>query len=186
MPAKGFKKQFCPKGHDTFITGRDRNNSCFECKLIWSKENMNEYSRTYYLTHSVYKIEQTSKYNQEHKEQVSIYRKMWFMQNPEYLKQYIKDNPDIRRLSSAKIRVKRVARLVSFGQNGIKEIYKDKPENKTVDHIIPLCGKKVSGLHVSWNLQYLTKVQNSSKCNRVDLLEASSWYGRILKEAGLK
>ncbi len=50
----------------------------------------------------------------------------------------------------------------------IKNIYSNCPENMVVDHIVPLVNSKVCGLHVPWNLQYLTMIDNSIKGNKYD------------------
>ena len=49
----------------------------------------------------------------------------------------------------------------------IREIYDNCPPGYHVDHIIPLNGKFVSGLHIETNLQYLSPFENRSKSNKV-------------------
>jgi hypothetical protein len=49
--------------------------------------------------------------------------------------------------------------------NRIMEIYENRPDGCHVDHIIPLRGKYVWGLHVENNLQYLTASENMRKHN---------------------
>lgn len=49
----------------------------------------------------------------------------------------------------------------------IQKFYENRPEGYHVDHIIPIRGKSVSGLHVLWNLQYLPAEENMKKGNRV-------------------
>lgn len=50
----------------------------------------------------------------------------------------------------------------------IREIYEARPAGFEVDHIIPLQGENVSGLHVAENLQYLRPGPNKSKTNNFD------------------
>ena len=50
--------------------------------------------------------------------------------------------------------------------NMMRLFYVKCPQGFDVDHIVPLQGRNVSGLHVLSNLQYLTKEENGRKANK--------------------
>lgn len=64
-----------------------------------------------------------------------------------------------------KRQIAKIKRTPKFGQEGITDFYTECPGDMVVDHTIPLQGERVSGLHVIWNLQYLTPHANAVKHN---------------------
>lgn len=83
---------------------------------------------------------------------------------------YFKDNIDMV-YYAARRRADKISRTPGGVETEeIKLFYKNCPPGYHVDHIIPLKGKNVSGLHVINNLQYLTAEDNLKKSNKYDPL----------------
>ena len=94
------------------------------------------------------------------------------------LKAYSKNNRAIMNAIAAKRRARKLEATPSWLSNqnfeAIKEFYKEAKRLEDlfgglyhVDHIVPLQGKSVCGLHVPWNLQVLTASENYSKSNKL-------------------
>lgn len=117
-----------------------------------------------------------SKANKAHK---AAYDKAKREENPDkysdryrayYLRNKDRRNLDIRASNAArKERIKRQGIAKSYADE-VRVIYKNCPSGFHVDHIVPLRGATVSGLHVPWNLQYLPAKDNLKKGAKWDSL----------------
>lgn len=78
-------------------------------------------------------------------------------------------NPERRRARVAAYKAAKARRTPPWVDLlAMEKFYVACPKDHEVDHIIPLRGKLVSGLHVLSNLQYLTTKANRSKGNSYD------------------
>lgn len=82
-------------------------------------------------------------------------------------KTYNTKNADKFRVYSKNSAARRKNRMPEWAdRDAISEFYKRCPEGYDVDHIVPLQGRLVSGLHVLNNLQYLPSLDNRKKSNK--------------------
>lgn len=91
----------------------------------------------------------------------------WHRENYETIrKSYVDNNRSSYNERSARRKAQKLKATPKWANLfKIKEIYNNCPDGYHVDHIIPLQGKNVCGLHVENNLQYLTAFENMSKGN---------------------
>lgn len=143
------------------------------CKDIhWKTNNWDKVlhiAKTYRKAHkrTQKSIEQTKKWHKENKDLVRIANRAYHKRkqnDPEYLAKR-RHHEALRRARKLQATPKW---LTIYQLAEIKLIYKNCPNGYHVDHIIPLKGKEVSGLHVPWNLQYLPGIVNKMKSNKVE------------------
>ena len=116
------------------------------------------------------------------------YKNEWGRNNPKCKQDWITKNPEKRKEASkayrqrnmefyreyASLRTRHTLQskpkwLDEFELFWIQELYHlAKLRGKEVDHIIPIKHDKVCGLHVPWNMQFLTRSENARKSNKFD------------------
>lgn len=122
-----------------------------------------------------------SLYRKLHASKIAQYKAAWNRDESNLTKQkraaWKKANPGLCNANKAK---RKAARLLRTPTWLTAEHFEQIAENYTlaaelqwlsndplqVDHILPLQGKIISGLHVPWNLQVITRKENLEKGNR--------------------
>ena len=160
----------CKRGH--FGNRYKSNNECVECraeknKLLkdkqdkWSAENkerVNAVTRWRYHNNIEAQRERSRNKYLFNRDKVVQTNNAWMAKNPKIGNHY-----------AAKRRAAKRQRTPIWADiNAIKDFYAKCPEGYHVDHIIPLRGKTVSGLHVLNNLQYLPASENQKKFNLLE------------------
>jgi len=161
-----------------YLENKEKNKEQHRKYYLENQEKIKEKQRKYNLENPEY----TRKYYLENKEKINERHRKYSLENPEKIKEksrrYQLKNPEKIRATCAKRRSKKLQATPPWlsvkDWKAINKVYSDclKLEEETgikhhVDHIIPLQGKNVSGLHVPWNLQILTATENLMKGNRI-------------------
>jgi len=137
-----------------------------------NKEKIKEYDRKKYQKFKDKIKLRTKEYAIKNKEKVQKWKENYSKNNKDKIKKlkhiYYLNNKNIYYNAYALRRARLLKATPKFANlDKIKEIYKNCPKGYEVDHIIPLNNSIICGLHVEWNLQYLTVRENRQKGNKL-------------------
>lgn len=135
-----------------------------------NKERENQRCRDWYEANcetEEFKAKQKA-YLESHEDYIKEYQRKRYQENKhiwvEAGKKFRREKPWMNTFYTRRYYMKRLQRTPKWAdEDRIRQFYENCPEGFEVDHIIPLQGKLVSGLHVANNLQFLEANTNSSK-----------------------
>lgn len=146
-----------------------------------NKDKIKTYKKQYVEQNRNVLVDKWRKYYEENKEVIAVksieYRQRTKDRKAAYDKMFSQQNRHYRNMLKGANRAKRIQRFVEWDKEltelVVQEAYDlcERREQLTgekwhVDHVIPLCGRNVSGLHVWNNLAVIPAAVNLSKNNK--------------------
>lgn len=122
--------------------------------------------RAEYRRHKPSYIKRAAKWAKTNPDKMRIFRLHWVKNNPDAAYQVCVDRRFRLNQRSPEWLTESDRELIRDVYAEARQVSKDTGVPHQVDHIIPIRGKLVSGLHVPGNLQVLTAFSNQSKGNR--------------------
>ena len=177
--AAGLNRYFpgtaCKAGH---VAERVTLNArCLECQKEYeanNKERRKAIRKRYTETSLEVRRAYRQQYEAANPEKIAAKRKRYNDSNREAVKarinRYFQANPHVRLAATNRRRAAKLNATPAWADHAaIREIYRQAEQSGlTVDHVIPLQGKLVCGLHVENNLQLLTRKANAEKGNKFE------------------
>jgi hypothetical protein len=159
--------KICKKGLHTYA---DSDKQCFACLAIWRqahKAETNAKRKEYVKTNKELVAAQQKASKLKNKDKAKITQKVYRKANrPKLTALQVKREAAKKQRTPPWLTEQHYKQIEMF-YKAAADLTKEFGFQIDVDHIIPLQGKIVSGLHVPWNLQLLPHDQNMSKGNRI-------------------
>jgi len=131
------------------------------------KEVKARYDSIYYKTEQLLKKRREYRAINDNKVKNIIYQTEYRQKYPEKGRYYRAKYRAAKLLATPIWLTDKQLSQIEYYYNMAKLIQDISGEETHVDHIIPLQGKEVCGLHVPWNLQILSRTDNLKKSNRI-------------------
>jgi 5-methylcytosine-specific restriction endonuclease McrA len=142
-----------------------------------NKEKRKALDKSYRERHAEVIKLRRKKQRQTNKLKIQLRYKLWRSKNMDKIREKVRANAGYHAAISAKRRASKLKATPIWLNNEqlleIKLLYLFVASRRhttgldlEVDHIVPLQGENVCGLHVPWNLQVITASENASKGNR--------------------